>query len=507
MVFDLQQFKLRPSMENRHSFLFLRWLVIIMASYLTLFSHLRSLRFSAIVGFIASYVLSNVLVAMVAPDRFSDRWVQRAILGADAFFGSACLYLLRVEATPFYLAFIGVYLLALIYRDVRLVLFSLFAVSVLYVVFSNFALFGFGAEVNLERFLQLALFFVVSIFYVFLADRFHKDAELSRSLIEESRNAEVMLEITRALSSSLRTEEVLFVIVSKLRAVFDATECLIARVERDGISGTILATSGQKELEDTRLDAAAYGGVLEAARTRTTVNDPVAGAGRETILAMPMVIQEALLGVIALRIGRPGFVLSGRNLQFFEVVVSAAANALRNAQLFAEVEHLARTDFLTGLPNHRTFQSTLTQELDRAQRHDHTFSMLMIDLDYLKVVNDRFGHPMGDIVIRTIAERILSTCRGIDFAARYGGEEFSVILPETPLAGAVLVAERVRERIASCEFPGLGHITASIGVANYPANALTKEDLIRVADQALYAAKNSGRNRVAHFDFQLASPS
>jgi diguanylate cyclase (GGDEF)-like protein len=186
-------------------------------------------------------------------------------------------------------------------------------------------------------------------------------------------------------------------------------------------------------------------------------------------------------------------------------MASTAANALRNAQLFEEVEQRARTDFLTGLPNHRFFQATLNVELGRAQRHNHPLSLLIIDLDFLKEVNDRFGHPSGDLVIRRVGETIRSTCREIDFAARYGGEEFTVILPETPLAGAIQVADRIREHIAAEHFARIGNITASIGVSNYPVNALSKEDLIRMADQALYVAKNGGRDRVAYFNYQMVT--
>jgi diguanylate cyclase (GGDEF)-like protein len=192
-------------------------------------------------------------------------------------------------------------------------------------------------------------------------------------------------------------------------------------------------------------------------------------------------------------------------VRFFEVMATTAANALRNAQLFEEVEKRARTDFLTGLPNHRHFQSTLGLELVRAQRHNHSLSLLMIDLDFLKEVNDRFGHPSGDLVIRVVAETIRSSCREIDFAARYGGEEFTVILQETPLNGAIQAAHRIRERISAVEYPGIGNITASIGISNYPVNALTQEDLIRVADQALYVAKKGGRDRVAYFNYQLVT--
>jgi diguanylate cyclase (GGDEF)-like protein len=225
--------------------------------------------------------------------------------------------------------------------------------------------------------------------------------------------------------------------------------------------------------------------------------------GDRSVVAVPMVAQDVVLGLIHVVGKNTGEPPSEATIRFFEVMASTAANALRNAQLFEEVEHRARTDFLTGLPNHRYFQSTLSAEMGRAQRHNHPLSLLIIDLDYLKIVNDRFGHPSGDMVIRTTAETIRSGCREFDFAARYGGEEFTVVLPETPLAGAIQVAERVREQIARVEFAGIGSISASIGVSNYPMNALTKEDLIRVADQALYVAKNGGRNRVAYFNYQL----
>src|SRR5262249_55152232 len=221
------------------------------------------------------------------------------------------------------------------------------------------------------------------------------------------------------------------------------------------------------------------------------------------IIAIPMIAQDSVLGLIDIRSSKLSPVLTNASARFFEIMASTAANALRNAQLFEEMEHRARTDFLTGLPNHRFFQTNLSLELARAQRHNHPLSLLIIDLDFLKEVNDRFGHPSGDMVIRVIAQTIRASLREIDFAARYGGEEFTVILPETSLSGAVQVADRIREGIAAEQFLGIGSITASIGVSNYPVNALSKEDLIRVADQALYVAKNGGRDRVAYFNYQM----
>jgi diguanylate cyclase (GGDEF)-like protein len=320
-------------------------------------------------------------------------------------------------------------------------------------------------------------------------------------MMEENRIAEVMVEITRALSTSLNTEEVLFSIVSRLCEVLDAQECSIVRIDPKTGAANIVVRVPSTDERNVPIQIDQYPELKQAFDSRRFLYVP--DAKPTGIIAVPMIAQETVLGLIYVRSAKLSPVLSDANARFFEVMASTAANALRNAQLFEEVEHRARTDFLTGLPNHRFFQATLAVELGRAQRHNHPLSLLMIDLDFLKEVNDRFGHPSGDIVIRRIAETIRSSCREIDFAARYGGEEFTVILPETPLAGAIQAGDRIRERIGAQHFARIGKISASVGVSNYPVNALTKEDLIRVADQALYVAKNGGRDRVAYFSYQM----
>jgi diguanylate cyclase (GGDEF)-like protein len=216
-----------------------------------------------------------------------------------------------------------------------------------------------------------------------------------------------------------------------------------------------------------------------------------------------MVANDSVLGTIHVQLTVKWHELKETDERFFRIMSATAANALRNAQLFEEMEHKAKTDYLTGLYNHRSFQSMLTAEMARAGRHAHPLSLLIIDLDYLKQVNDQFGHMAGDAVIREVGETIRSECREYDLPARYGGEEYTVILPETTLHEALELAERLRERIASRAFSGVGHVTASIGVANYPINALGKDELVRVADRALYDAKNNGRNRVSHFEHEL----
>jgi len=493
--------KYQADIDHRKAVLSLRWLLVILASYLTLFSYLGNDLFQYVFGVALAFSLSNVVLMLIPRRHFIGSRVQTAITILDLIFVSVTLYLLRVPQNYLYLAFLLIFVLAVVWQDLGLVLFSVFAVSLLFGAFNYFRLFQFQLDINIEQFLTLALFFVVAIFYIFLSERLKQDAKLSNAMMEEKRIAEVIVEMTRSLSSSLNSGEVLYSIVSRLREVLDAEECSILRIDPKTGTAMIMVKASQPSERNLEIDLDQHPELKQAYASQSLLFIP--DAKPLGIIAIPMVAQDSVLGLIDVRSAKLSAKLTDATARFFEITASTAANALRNAQLFEEAEHRARTDFLTGLPNHRFFQETLSIELKRAQRHNHPLSLLMIDMDFLKEVNDRFGHPSGDMVIRASAETIRLSCREFDFAARYGGEEFTVILPETELAGAIHVADRIRERIAAEQFPGIGNITASIGISNYPVNALGKEDLIRIADQALYVAKNGGRDRIAHFNYQM----
>lgn len=492
--------QLEANIEYRKPILSLRWLLIILASYLTLFTYLGSESFPWVFGTAIAFAFTNVVLSVLPRRHFASARVQRILSILDLIFVAATLYFLRVPETYFYLAFLAVFVLALFWRDLRLVLFSLLVVSLLFGVFNYFRFFTLHLSVNIEQFLTLALFFVVAVFYVFLSERLKFDANLSIAVLEENQIAEVMVEMTRALSSSLNTEDVLYTIASRLRDIFGAKDSFVVKVDGKTMAAQLVKATSPG-VPNVTIDLAAYPELKGAYESRKLVVVPGTKSDEGTIV-LPMVSHETVLGLIDLQSPSRGLPLSNAMIRFLEITASTGANALRNAQLFEEVQHRARTDSLTGLPNHRFFQATLAVELSRSERHDHPVSLLMIDLDFLKTINDRFGHPAGDLVIRTVADTLRKTCREIDFPARYGGEEFTLILPETDLQGAVQAAERIRECIASLEFPNVGRITASIGVSSRPANALTRENMIRVADQALYVAKNGGRDRVAYFNYQ-----
>ncbi|MDQ4024955.1 MAG: sensor domain-containing diguanylate cyclase [Actinomycetota bacterium] len=213
------------------------------------------------------------------------------------------------------------------------------------------------------------------------------------------------------------------------------------------------------------------------------------------LVAVPLSADGATIGALVLEHGtkRAGRV-ERRVVSMVAQFASHAALALRNSWLLQQVQRLAETDGLTGLANRRTFEATLERELSRAARSGDPVTLLMVDIDHFKSLNDRHGHQTGDEVLKLVAGVLASACRDFDTAARYGGEEFAVVLPACSSAESLLVAERLRQTIAEIET--VTPISGSCGVATFPTHAADPESLIKAADEALYESKRGGRDRV-----------
>lgn len=222
--------------------------------------------------------------------------------------------------------------------------------------------------------------------------------------------------------------------------------------------------------------------------------------GAKSLIAAPLLHESRLVGLLIVHQCSSEREWQQMDIQLVTAIADQLAIAITHAHLFAQVRHQAITDGLTGLYNHVYFKNRLKEELKLADRKGTSCSLVMIDLDKLKMINDNYGHPVGDQAIRKVAEILKTILRSGDTAARYGGEEFAVILPETSLLEAALIADRLCTQIRNAHVPGLGRITASLGAATYPKQAMSAEELVERADRALYKSKNSGRDQAQIYE-------
>lgn len=220
--------------------------------------------------------------------------------------------------------------------------------------------------------------------------------------------------------------------------------------------------------------------------------------GTRSAMVVPMNSHGVISGVITVESDQVGS-FSERDLQTLSTVARSAAMALENAELHKQTEALTIIDDLTGAFNYRYFIRKFEEEKRRASRYGVALSLIMIDIDWFKKFNDTYGHETGNLVLSHLAGVIQTSIRDVDIFSRYGGEEFIVILPQTDREEATVIAERIRQRVETSEVDSGEQqlqITVSVGVSSYPENGRSQEELVSVADRALYQAKDEGRNLV-----------
>lgn len=222
--------------------------------------------------------------------------------------------------------------------------------------------------------------------------------------------------------------------------------------------------------------------------------------GAASALVVPLFVSNRVMGSLQLfRASNKPF--TREDAQLLWILSLVAENLLTREYANEGLLRFAFTDYLTGLRTRGYFEQQLELEFKRAERKQQKFALLMIDIDHFKVLNDTFGHHVGDQLLRDVTSILMKDMREVDTVARYGGEEFVIILPETTETGALFVAQRLRRAVDQAKFfagspHSVQHLTISIGVAVYDTDAQFKRDLIEFADAALYAAKHAGRNRV-----------
>lgn len=225
-----------------------------------------------------------------------------------------------------------------------------------------------------------------------------------------------------------------------------------------------------------------------------TVKKVISNQPIKSVIVIPLVTQNKEFGWFCVFSAREE--LAGTEMDFLGLFAKQIEMAITIADLFQAVRDQAVTDALTGLYNRRYFEESLEKEVQRAKRQQQPFSIIGIDLDFLKKINDTHGHFYGDLAIKTIADVLKANARSVDVPARIGGEEFDVLLPGISSEGAMIAAERIRSAIEKTEIDTIGHITGSLGVATYFEHTDNVEELLELTDQAMYTSKREGRNRV-----------
>ena len=312
-------------------------------------------------------------------------------------------------------------------------------------------------------------------------------------------------ETTRALSGILDLDNLLAEILDVANRIFRLQKCQIylSNITADCLYLYASLGNGNKRIfEKPPMHVRDISPLLEIG-DRTTMLHQLNTNNRELgsdFLDIPLVSRGKVMGIMRV-ITEKGTQPSERERHLLMIFANSAAVAIDNSLLHKKTEELTITDALTELFNYRHFRNKLADELRRADRYRQRFSLLMMDLDHFKKINDEFGHQTGNIVLREVSGIIRQCVRDVDFVARYGGEEFVVILPQTGDHDALTIAERIRSTIEKAYFSNAQgsrdlKITISIGCASYPDGVHTLEQLLDKADKALYKAKSEGRNRI-----------
>jgi two-component system, cell cycle response regulator len=353
------------------------------------------------------------------------------------------------------------------------------------------------------------------------------EAELQRAR-EDAESRRRLVDILHEVTGDVSTDEIYHILVRRVARALSLSRCSVILAAAGDATGIVATAFDRPGLHNERIELAKYPEIQRALATGEPLliadiqSSPLYdGIRREwasqgtqvpvrSIIALPFSVDREQAGVFLLRRMLDEPPLTTEDVEFAGAVIRAAVAAIQRARVIElakseneRLEVLAHTDPLTLLLNRRALTERLAAEVERSRRYSSALSLLMVDLDHFKDVNDQHGHLVGDVVLRAVAEVLQQAVRSADVVARYGGEEFVVVLPETPLSGARVFAERIRAAIAAFPFAAdAGHgpvqVTASVGIAVFPSDGVDSVgDLLARADEALYRAKSAGRNRVS----------
>ncbi len=338
---------------------------------------------------------------------------------------------------------------------------------------------------------------------------------LREQLKEREEELSIINRSSAIITSSLDIQRIYDNFIRELKGVVDVDWAAIAVIEESEIYFMAISTqigSAWKVGERIPLKGTATEWV---AKHRKFINDPDLSSenrfttgkyhlqhGISSIVYLPLIISDQVIGTLIVASRKPN-AYNSRHLKLLEQLAAQVSMPIENARLYARTERMARVDSLTGLLNRRSLDEIVPREIGRHSRYGGVFSLIILDLDSFKSLNDNFGHPAGDEILRQIGAIMRNSIREADQAFRYGGDELAILLPQTPTSSALKVAERIRlQTFAKLEL-GSAPITVSLGLASWPTDGLGPDDILATADAALYQAKRSGGNRSICFSADL----
>ncbi|UCH35147.1 MAG: GGDEF domain-containing protein [Armatimonadota bacterium] len=440
-----------------------------------------------------------VVVTTLFPRRWRSSQLTRLLLICDIVLISGLIWITGGTRSEYYL----LYYLPILHGASRLNFRDAITASVLAAICYLFIAIAAGPLVPIMTtgILRAGAFggsvIILAVFFAVLSHEARTNRLLTEKLREAFDSVSAVYDIARVASTRDSVQDVMGTTLRQAMRLSEADGGVLAVLDSEG-RFHVAAQHGADDAPEVAFDQALAGTAIEGRRWLSReVADPRPDKQPAHEFFIPMFAGWHPLAVMQIRTTRPAG-LQERDMELVRALCAEAAMAIENARLRAETKRAAATDYLTGLCNRREFALRLEAEIRRTARHGGEVALVLLDADDFKRCNDSHGHQAGDQVLQALAERIEAVIRGEDTAARYGGDEFAIILPQTDIAGARVVAQKLQRELQTLTFDWSAdtwQLTVSTGVSA-SGEELSANLLLQKADRALYEAKSAGKNQI-----------